>query len=310
MAAGDSSGPAARRSFLWLGDTAEESEAAWDSFPGVYGYYAVKGEKPGATVYARFSDPEAGMSAISGPCTWPASSTAPGRCSTSAAARCGGCGRVDPAYFEVLYTKLIRHVSQGRILRGSSRGSLLVERDRYELGETVVLRARLADAQHKPLTDESVTAQVLRPDGATEPVKLTAEVDRPGMYVGQVTVLQEGTYQVALSLPDSNEEPLSRYLQVRVPDLERTHAERNENAARRRSPRRPAAFTTSSSTRRSTATATLKPLSQAIASRAEVKLLKGAPDQEFAQAQMQWLLAMIAGSLFMEWIVRRLNRLA
>ena len=46
--------------FLWLGNTAEESEAAWDSFPGVYGYYAVKGEKPGATVYARFSDPEAG----------------------------------------------------------------------------------------------------------------------------------------------------------------------------------------------------------------------------------------------------------
>ena len=47
--------------FLWLAPTAEESEAAWDSFPGVYGYYAVKGEKPGATVYARFSDPEAGL---------------------------------------------------------------------------------------------------------------------------------------------------------------------------------------------------------------------------------------------------------
>ena len=166
--------------------------------------------------------------AVSGPCTWPASSTAPARCFTSAAARSGGCGDVDPAYFEVLYTKLIRHVSQGRILRGSSRGALLVERDRYELGETVVVRARLSDAQHKPLTDDSVTAQLLRPDGATEPVKLTAEADRPGMYVGQATVLQEGTYQLALSLPGSNEEPLSRYLQVRVPDLERTHAERNE----------------------------------------------------------------------------------
>ena len=87
--------------------------------------------------------------------------------------------RVDPAYFEVLYTKLIRHVSQGRILRGSSRGALLVERDRYELGETVVVRARLSDAQHKPLTDDSVTAQLLRPDGTTEPVKLTAEADGP-----------------------------------------------------------------------------------------------------------------------------------
>ena len=61
-----------------------------------------------------------------------------------------------------------------------------------------------------------------------EPIKLTAETERPGMYVGQATVLQEGTYQLALSLPGGNEEPLSQYLQVRVPDLERTHAERND----------------------------------------------------------------------------------
>src|SRR4029079_10793207 len=99
--------------------------------------------------------------------------------------------QIDPAYFEVLYTKLIRFVSQGRILRGSSRGALLIERDRYELGEPVVLRARLADGQHNPLTVESVTAHVLKPDGATEPVKLVAESDRPGIYVGQMTVLEE-----------------------------------------------------------------------------------------------------------------------
>ena len=77
--------------FLWLGKTAEDSEAAWDNFPGVFGYYAVKGEKPGATVYARFSDPEAGCR-TSGPSTSPASSTARARSSTSAAANSGGCG--------------------------------------------------------------------------------------------------------------------------------------------------------------------------------------------------------------------------
>ena len=128
----------------------------------------------------------------------------------------------------MLYTKLIRHVSQGRILRGSSRGALLVERDRYELGETVVVRAGCPTHSTSRSTDDSVTAQLLRPDGSTEPVKLTAEADRPGMYLGQATVLQEGTYQLALPLPGGNEEPLSRYLQVRVPDLERTHAERND----------------------------------------------------------------------------------
>ena len=52
------------------------------------------------------------------------------------------------------------------------------------------------------------------------------------------------------------------------------------------------------------------PLSQVIKSRAEIKLIKGAPDKDFARAQMSWLLGIIAGSLFIEWIVRRLNRLA
>lgn len=294
--------------FLWLAPTAEESEKAWDNFAGVYGYYAVKNEKPGATVYARFSDPEAGVGKDR-PVYFASQFYGGGQVFYVGSGELWRLRTVDPAMFEVLYTKLIRHVSQGRILRGSSRGALLVERDRYELGETVVLRARLADAQHKPLTDDSVTAQVLRPDGVTETAKLSAEADRPGMFVGQMNVLSEGTYEVSLALPDSNEEPLSRYLQVRVPDLERTHAERNEkllaSLAKETGGTYYAGFEAAIDGDGET-----RPLADAIASRAEVKLLKGAPDEKFAQAQMQWLLALVAGSLFLEWIVRRLNRLA
>jgi hypothetical protein len=294
--------------FLWLAKNAQDSEAAWDSFGGVYGYFAVKGEKPGATVYARFSNPEMGA-ANQRPVYFAGQFYGAGQVFYMGSGEMWRLRRVDPAYFEVLYTKLIRHVSQGRILRGSARGALLVERDRYELGETVVVRARLSDPQHKPLTLDSVTAQLLRPDGTTEPVKLTAETERPGMYLGQATVLQEGTYQLALSLPGSGEEPLSRYLQVRVPDLERTHAERNDpllaSVARETGgtyyPQLGTAIR---------GDATTPPLSQAIKSRAEVKVVKGAPDKQFAEAQMEWLLSIIAGSLFLEWIVRRVNRLA
>ncbi len=293
--------------FLWLAKTAEESEAAWDNFPGVYGFFGVKGEKPGATVYARFSDPQTGTTQR--PVYLASQFYGAGQVFYIGSGELWRLRGIDPAYFEVLYTKLIRHVSQGRILRGSSRGALLVERDRYELGETIVLRARLSDSQHKPLTDPSVTAQLLRPDGTTEPVKLTAETDKPGMYVGQATVLQEGTYQLALSIPGGNEEPLSRYIQVRVPDRERTHAERNDTLLAS------IAKETGGIYYRQLDTAihgdkSTPPLSQAIKSRAEVKLVKGAPDKEFAKAQMHWLLGIIAGSLFVEWIVRRLNRLA
>ncbi len=129
------------------------------------------------------------------------------------------------------------------------------------------------------------------------------------MFIGQATVLQEGTYQLALSLPGGNEDPLTRYLQVRVPDLERTHAERNDPLL--------------ASIAKGTGgiyyqqldvaihgDGSTPPLAEAIKSRAEVKLVKGAPDKEFAKSQMKWLLGLIAGSLFVEWVVRRVNRLA
>jgi hypothetical protein len=129
------------------------------------------------------------------------------------------------------------------------------------------------------------------------------------MYVGKATVLQEGTYQLALPIPGGNDEPLSRYIQVRVPDLERTHAERNDTLlatiAKETGGIYYRQFDTAIHGDRVTPA-----LGQAIQSRAEVKIVKGTPDKEFAKAQMHWLLGLIAGSLFLEWIVRRLNRLA
>jgi hypothetical protein len=294
--------------FMWLGDSAEESTAAWESFPGVYGFYSVKGAKPGATVYARFSDPEAALSDEQ-PVYMASQFYGGGQVFYIGSGEMWRLRAVDPSYFEVFYTKLIRHVSQGRILRGSSRGALLVERDRYELGETAVVRARLSDAKHEALTKETVTAQILRPDGSTEAIKLSADIEKPGMYAGQAPLLQEGTYQIALSVPDSNEEPLSRYLQVRVPDLERTYSQRNEPLLTTLAKDTGGVYYNSLQTAIS-GDSTVQPLSKVIPSRTEIKLVKGAPDQRFAEAQMNWLLGIIAGSLFIEWIVRRLNRLA
>src|SRR4030095_12270825 len=107
------------------------------------------------TVYARFSNPEVG--AVQRPVYMASQFYGAGQVFYIGSGELWRLRGIDPAFFEVLYTKLIRHVSQGRILRGSARGALLVGSDRYELGETVVLRARVADSQHKPLTDASAT---------------------------------------------------------------------------------------------------------------------------------------------------------
>jgi hypothetical protein len=294
--------------FLWLGDTPDENDLAWTAFPGVYGYYGVKGEKPGATVYARVADPEAGLG-DQRPVFMAGHFYGAGQVLYAGSGEFWRLRTLDTAYFEVLYTKLIRHVSQGRLLRGSSRGALLVDRDRYELGESVIVRGRLANAQHEPLVLDSVTVQIVRPDRTTESAKLELDADQPGMFVGQIAVHQEGTYQILLPLPDSNEDPLSQYIQVRVPDRERAHPERNEpllstlaeeTGGRYYPQLQLAAY----------GSADVNSLAASIASRAEVKQLKGAPDQQFALSQMRWLLGVVAGALFLEWIVRRVNRLA
>jgi hypothetical protein len=294
--------------FLWLANSGEESQLAWAGFPGVFGYYAIKSEKPGATVYARVADPEAGLGDKM-PVYMAGQFYGAGQVLYVGSGEFWRLRAIDPSYFEVLFTKLVRQVSQGRLLRGSSRGTLLVDRDRYELGETVVLRGRLSDERHEPLAMESVTAQIVRPDNTTEAVQLAADDKQPGMYLGQFVVRQEGTYQVALPVPGSDEEPFSKYIQVRVPDLERLHPERNvalltsianDTGGRYYPKLELAAF----------GDTTTISLGKAIPSRAEVKLLKGAPDKAFAERQMTWLLGVIAGALFIEWIVRRLNRLA
>ena len=201
----------------------------WSSFPGVFGYYNVHGAKPGATVYARYSDPEAASG---------------GQLPVYMAGHFYGAGRVfylgsgemwrlralDESYFEQFYTKLLRHVSQGRLLVGSSRGMLLVERDRY--------LARAARSQFGPcsatrtssrLEVPRIPLEIAQPDSTLQTLQPDGRCDsRKGCTSGQFTALQEGTYRLELAMPDSPETRLSKRIQVKVPDLERENPERND----------------------------------------------------------------------------------
>ena len=79
--------------FLWLADTATASRQAWAEFPGVYSYCPVRGPKPGATVFARFSDPRAAPGRPAAGLLRRAVLRRRAACSTWAAARCGGSAR-------------------------------------------------------------------------------------------------------------------------------------------------------------------------------------------------------------------------
>ncbi len=293
--------------FLWLADSASGSQQIWSDFPGVYGYYGVRGAKPGAAVYGRYSDPEAGIGNEQ-PVYLAGHFYGSGRVFYLGSGEMWRLRALDDRYFEQLYTKLIRHVSQGRLLLGSSRGMLLVDRDRYLLGNTVVIRAQLSDARFEPLDVPAVALQIVRPDGTGDTLQLSPEATRKGMYVGQFTALMEGTYRLELLVPGSDTELLSRRIQVRVPDIERENPQRNDALLADMATRTGGIYYVGADA--VLGNRGLPPLASQLKDRTETTYLAGVTDRDFDFNWMRGLLIVICGALCLEWLIRRLSKLA
>ena len=69
---------------------------------------------------------------------------------------------------------------------------------------------------------------MIHPDGTAQTLAMRADASRAGAYLGQFPALLEGTYRLELPVPESQNERLSRRIQVKVPDLERENARRND----------------------------------------------------------------------------------
>lgn len=304
--------------FLWLGDSASESQHAWAGFEGVYGYYAVKDVKPGATIYAHFIN-EAESVGGEMPVYLAGHFYGAGRVFFLASGELWRIRQLDPAYFEMFYTKLIRHVSEGRLLRDSKRGVLMVERSRYKIGDAVNVQARLSDAQHQPLKASDtpeVSAIVRRPDGSQAPLKLSNVnlgggelAGREGIYAGQFPALQIGQYEVQLTVPGSGgEEILTQPISVRAPRKEIEQPERND----------PLLFDLAERTgglyfngiAEAAGRGQVASLAAQVEPHDRLTPLPDLPDKRFERRLMWWQLGLIAGALCLEWLIRRMSKLA
>ncbi|HVU86936.1 MAG TPA: vWA domain-containing protein [Pirellulales bacterium] len=291
--------------FLWIEESGPTSAQAWSEFKGVYGYFGVKGPKPAATVFARFSDPRA-REGDQQPVYLASQFFGAGRVFYLGSGEMWRLRAQSEAQFERFYTKLIRFVSQGRLLRGSNHGVLLVERDRYLLGNTVAVRAQLNGAQLEPLVAPQVTLQVYLPDTTEQNVTLVADPSRPGNFAGQFTVRKEGVYRLELPVPEVADERLSRRIQVKVPDLEREKPQRND------------ALLTEIATK--TGGSYYMGIDAALGSVAEPgALVKQLRDQSRVTIVLDtparlwdngWVLGIVCGLFCTEWFIRRLVKLA
>ncbi|MFZ5828440.1 MAG: VWA domain-containing protein, partial [Planctomycetota bacterium] len=292
--------------FLQITDSAVDSRRAWEAFPGVYGYFPVRGPKQGATVLARFSDPQTSQAGEQ-PVFLAWQFYGSGRVLFMGSAEFYRLRSEDTRYFEQFYIKLVRHISKGRLLRGSTRGMLLVGQERYRLGNTVSVQAyRLTNAQLEPLELPSVDLQVMEPDQSVQTVAMRPDPTRVGTYLGQFPVLKEGEYRLELPLPDSSDERLTQRILVEIPNLERERPQRNDAVLSQLAQTTGGQYFVGLS-------AILDPsipLVSQLDDRTKTITLTASLSKEWEEQWLWWAMLALMGLLSLEWLLRRLFRLA
>lgn len=301
---------ARRAEFLWIADNPEASFQIWDEFEGIYDYVDAKSAKAGAKVYAYFSDPTTEVG---------------GALPVYLASQFYGAGRVyfqgsgemwrlrseSDSYFDNYYTKLVRWVSEGRLLRDSTRGVLLVDTSKAMVGDTITVRAVLTDEQFEPLDVPEVPAKLLAPGGRIDDLRLLPLKGEPkaGTYGGRFVVREAGSYEIRLTLGDAlDEQVLRQSVQVRLPTIELERPRRNDDDMRQY-----ASMTGGKYIPVDDSTSDLaieKELLTLLRPQPQTTILPGTPDIDFAERRNVVLMWLIATLLTMEWVTRRLHRLA
>lgn len=303
-----------RADFLRLdGGTPGETDP-WESFPGMYDYYPVKSVKDKAVVLAGLGDPQLGKQAHTAikddarPYFLVEHSVGAGRVLYMGTAELWRLRAVNQTYFTRLYTQLVRHVAQARLLRGSKRGLLMVNHDngRYVVNDVVEVRAQLSDARSQPLKADDVQMQISGPDPVLTSIKLTADPALPGNFRGLFPVRHPGAYRLDLLLPDGDQELLTRRLQVRIPNKESDDVRLNEVLLRRVADVTSGAYYAGVDE----AIARGNPAASIIGRLVDKTRVTPRLARPVSLWDNQWMLAGICSALCLEWIIRRLTKLA
>jgi hypothetical protein len=293
--------------FFWLAPSRIASQTLWSEFAGVYACYPATAAKPGATVFARAGRPGIPLT------------TDDPQAAVFFAGQFYGSGNVlyvgsgelwrlrgvETDAFDRLATQLLRHVAQGRLLRGSRQARLLVERDRYPVGATVVARI-VMDEEVAPSLRPSM--EVITPEGSTIRVPLRAEPTQPGQLQGSFVAGSEGAWRIGVDLGIDAGERLSKRIQSTLPDRELARPRLDRDLLDQLaavSGGRPRFLND-----RPWEAGDADQLAAAIPDRSRREYETGSPDGAFKRWLNGLLLALGVGSLCLEWVLRRLFTLA
>ena len=291
--------------FLQLEDDPGASTLAWKEFPGIYRCYPTIGSKPAATVYANFSDPRF-ASQYGQPILIASQFYGAGRVLYLGSGEIWRIRSISDEYFDRFWIRAIREVSQGRTKQGNQRITLMPERQDYYLGQSVRVRARAFDRQLVPLTLPEIDLRVFDPDGKqlVPSLKLTKDSNREGEYVGDFRATKQGTYRLELPDPsldeaiESDEAELAE-VNVTVPRLESDNTQQDPKLLRE--------LVADTSGEYLTAKNAVERIPKLLPNRGEELQIDISSRPLWDR---DWVMYLLIGLLSLEWLTRKLLKLA
>lgn len=205
-------------SIFRFADNEQDSQAVWDSLPGMFWFVQASELKPGAVAFA----------------THPLLTGTSGKLPIISMQRFGAGKvifhgsdetwrwrfRTGDLYFGRYWVQCIRYLSRSKLLGKDRAADLSVDRKIYKTGDTVQIRVRFLEEKLAPAANDGVTVVVERPGDLQRRVTLMRLPEAPAIFEGQLAQVAEGTYHAWIASPAFSEAPPSQDFKVESPARE------------------------------------------------------------------------------------------
>jgi uncharacterized membrane protein len=182
----------------------QASMQRWETLPGIFWSFPALDAKPTAQVLLEHSDTTLRTSEGARPLL------VTGRYGAGHTAFIGFNGTWrwrqigrEAEFFDTFWIKVVNYLSDSRSSQGRRYGSLATDKDRYEVGDRVLITARLNNASYEPLVADQVEATLRTEDGA--PIAITlkpvAGEGEQGKFEGFTMARRTGVHTLSVDVP-------------------------------------------------------------------------------------------------------------
>lgn len=275
------------------------AEPVWNKFSGFYRTQATRGRRGGVTIYAEFTDPLA--RGIDGPPPVIAGQRyGQGNSFYLGSPEFWRLRSMSEEFYDRFWIKLTRKLAEGRSKRGLQRGMFVMDSREFDLGQTIPVRVRVLNEQFQPLNSPSFTVDVYDSQGRplTPPLVLAQDRFRPAEYTGEFRADLSGRYRLEMEVPGVKDR-LKEELQIRLPEREFAQMTQNVEVLTQLAQQTDGKYLTLDD-----AEAVIPGL---LPDKGELIIV----DQRIREVwDRRWVMFLLAGLLGIEWLTRKLLKLA